>query len=184
MKLINFKNYQIEITDEALLVKPIRDLYRKDRSKGKETFLTQCSVIYFMVDPRSSYSYITDLDERLEEIKKQEGLPSNYKITSELQLAMDTYKNLTKTTSSQLLEDAKEAVDKVRKFLKEVDLKAVDDKTGKPIYTVNTITSAIKMLPQLAKDITDTEKIVTKEIEEAGRMRGGDRNKAMFEEGF
>lgn len=182
MKLLNLKNYQVEVTDEALLVKPIRDLFNKDTSTTKEDFFTQCSIIYFMADPRSSYNYIVDEKERFDEIKKQEGLPKTYKITKELQAAIDAYKNSVKTTSSLLLEDARTAVDKVRKFLREVDLTLLDDK-GKPVYTINTVTSALKMIPQLAKDITETEKLVTKELEEAGRMRGGDRNKAMYEEG-
>ena len=183
MKLLNLKNYQVEVTDEALLVKPIRDLFNKDTSPTKEAFYTQCSIIYFMADPRSSYNYIVDEKERFEEIKKQEGLPKTYKITKELQAAIDAYKNSVKTTSSMLLEDARTAVDKVRKFLREVDLTLLDDK-GKPVYTINTVTSALKMIPQLAKDITETEKLVTKELEEAGRMRGGDKNKAMFEDGI
>lgn len=183
MKLLNLKNYQVEVTDEALLSKPIRDLFNKDTSPTKEEFFTQCSVIYFMADPRSSYSYIVDEAERFEEIKKQEGLAKSYKITKDLQAAIDSYKNYVKTTSSLLLEDARTAVDKVRKFLREVDLTKLDDK-GKPVYTINTVTSALKMIPQLAKDITETEKLVTKELEEAGRMRGGDKNKAMFEDGI
>lgn len=183
MKLLNLKNYQIEVSDEALLCKPIRDLLTKDTSPTKENFFTQCSIIYFMADPRSSYNYIVDEKERFEEIKKQEGLAKTYKITKELQTAIDAYKKSVQTTSSLLLEDARMAVDKVRKFLREVDLTLLDDK-GKPVYTINTVTSALKMIPQLAKDITETERLVTKELEEAGRMRGGDKNKAMFEDGF
>lgn len=183
MKLLNLKNYQVEVSDEALLVKPIRDLFFKDESPTKEAFYTQCSIIYFMADPRSSYNYIVEDKERFEEIKKQEGLPKSYKITKDLQAAIDAYKKSVQTTSSLLLEDARTAVDKVRKFLREVDLTLLDDK-GKPVYTLNTITSALKMIPQLAKDITETERLVTKELEEAGRMRGGEKGKSLFEEGF
>lgn len=182
MKLLNFKNYQVEVADEALLVKPIRDLYNKDKSKNKETFITQCSIIFFMADPRSSYGYITDPDERFEEIKKQEGLKEDYKISKELQIAIDRYAELSQSLSSRLLEDTRVAIDKVRKFLRDVDLNQLDDK-GKPVYTINTITSAIKTIPQLAKDLTETEKIVNKELEEASRMRGGERNKSLFEDG-
>jgi hypothetical protein len=57
-----------------------------------------------------------------------------------------------------------------------------DDK-GKPIYTINSITSAIKQVPILAKEVMEAEKQVTKELEEAGRARGGN-NKKIFEEGF
>ena len=107
-----------------------------------------------MADPRSSYGYITDPDERFEEIKKQEGLKEDYKISKELQIAIDRYAELSQSLSSRLLEDTRVAIDKVRKFLRDVDLNQLDDK-GKPVYTINTITSAIKTIPQLAKDLTE-----------------------------
>lgn len=183
MKLIEYINYEIKVSDEALLVKPIRDLYRADKSKTKETFYTQCSIIFFMADPRSSYAYIVDENERFDLIKKQEGLADNYKITKELQSAIDVYKELSKTVSSQLLKDTYIAIDKVREFLRNVDLTLVDDK-GKPVYTVNTITATIKQIPQLAKDIMEAEKQVNADILELGRKRGGNEGKALFEDGF
>lgn len=183
MKLLNIENYQIKVTDEALLVGPIRDLFMADKSKTKEKFYQQCSIIFFMADPRSSYGYMTDDNERLEAIKIQEGLPKNYTISKELQLAIDTYRKLTTTISSQLLEDTYVAIDKLRKFLRNIDLYAVDDK-GKPLYTINSITSAIKAIPQLTKDIQEAEKQVNSDMLEVGRKRGGDVGKSMFEDGI
>lgn len=183
MKLLNIENYQIKVADEALLVKPIRDLFNADKSKNKEKFYTECSIIFFMADPRSSYGYIVNDNERFETIKTQEGLHGNYKISKELQLAIDTYKKLVTTISSQLLEDTYVAIDKLRKFLRDIDLYATDDK-GKPMYTINSITSAIKAIPQLTKDIQEAEKQVNSDVLEVGRKRGGDMGKAMFEDGI
>jgi hypothetical protein len=70
-----------------------------------------------------------------------------------------------------LLEDSIVAVDKVRKFLKDVDLNEVDEK-GKPKYTINSITTALSQISKIAKEIVDTERIVAQEIEEAGKIRG------------
>lgn len=183
MKLLNLENYQIKVADEALLVKPIRDLFNADKSKTKEKFYTECSIIFFMADPRSSYGHIVDEDERFEAVRTQEGLPKNYKISKELQLAIDIYKQLTTTISSQLLEDTYVAIDKLRKFLRNIDLYAVDDK-GKPLYTISSITSAIKAIPQLTKDIQEAEKQVNSDVLEVGRKRGGNEGKAMFEDGI
>lgn len=135
-----------------------------------------------MADPRSNYNYIIDEDARLQEICVQEGLPKNYKITKELQEVIDVYKKLTKTPSSELLQDTLIAIDKVREFLRTVDLTDVDDR-GKPIYTINSVTTAIKQIPQLAKDITEAYRIVTKEIQEQGRARGT-TDKTIFEDGI
>ena len=183
MHLVELVNYEVVPTQECLLIRPIRQLYNADRSKNKEKFMQQLSVMYFMADPRSSYNYVTDLEERLEMIKVQEGLSADFKIDAKLQEAIDFYKKHTVTTSTLLLEDARAAVDKVRDFLKTVDLTKTD-KNGKPVYTINTVTAALKQLPQLAKDLQETEKIVTKEVETVGRARGGNERKKAFEDGI
>lgn len=182
MHIIEYNNYTIEPTQEAFLIKPIRDLFNKDKSKTKEKFLQQMSVLYFYADPRSTYNYIVDDEERLQAIIEQEGLPKDFKITEDLDKALQEYKKHTITTSYLLLQDTKIAVDKVRQFLREVDLDAKDDK-GKPLYTINSITQAIKQIPQLSKDLLEAEKIVSKEIEDQGRARGGN-NKTLFEDGI
>jgi uncharacterized protein YoxC len=183
MHIIEYNNYEIIPTEEAFLIKPIRELYNADKSKTKEKFLQQMSILYFMVDPRSSYNYIIDDDDRFKAILEQEGLPKDYKVDKKLQAAMDIYKEHTMTSSYLLLQDMKVAIEKVRQFLREVDLNAVDDK-GKPLYTINSVTTAIKQIPQLAKDVMEAEKIIAKEIEEQGRARGGNQNKKLFEDGF
>ena len=67
-------------------------------------------------------------------------------------------------------------------FLDNIDMYATDDK-GKPLYTINSVTSAIKQIPSLAKEVMETEKLVNKEIQEQGRARGGNTKK-LFEDGF
>jgi hypothetical protein len=59
-----------------------------------------------------------------------------------------------------------------------------EDDKGKPKYTINSITSALKQIPQLAKDLQETERTVIKEIEEVGRARGGNERKKAFEDGL
>lgn len=171
MHIIEYENYEIKPTEEAFLIKPIRDLYNADKSKFKETFMQQMSIIYFLADPRSSYNYIFDEQERLKEILLQEGLPEDYKIEEPLEKAIIEYRKHVKTPSSMLLEDSIVAADKVRKFLKGVDLDAVDDK-GKPKYTISSITTALSNISKIAKEIVETERIVSQEIEEAGKIRG------------
>lgn len=183
MHILEYTNYEVVPTEEAFLIKPIRELYNADKSKNKEKFMQQMSILYFMVDPRSSYNYIIDSDDRYKAILEQEGLPKDYKIDKKLQAAMDIYKEHTTTSSYLLLQDMKVAIEKVRQFLREVDLNAVDDK-GKPLYTINSVTTAIKQIPQLAKDVMEAEKVIAKEIEEQGRARGGNQNKTLFEDGF
>lgn len=183
MKLIEYSNYRVTISDEAFLVKPIRKIFNKDRTVNKESFFQQMSYLFFMVDPRSSYMYITDPEERSKEIIEQEGLGDKFKPSEDLQEAMTIYAKLTVTTSALLLEDARLAVEKVRSFLRDVDLNAKDDK-GKYLVTISSITAAIKQVPQLAKDLISAEQAVNKEILEEGRARGGNDSKTIGEDGL
>ena len=183
MHILEYSNYQILPTQEALLIKPIRKLYNSDKTKNKDTFLQIMSVVYFYVDPRSSYNYITNDEDRLQAIIKQEGLPKNFTITKQIEEIIEEYKKHCITTSFLLLQDTKLAIDKVRQFLRDVDLNKVDDK-GKPIYTIQSVTTAIKQIPQLAKDVLEAEKAISKEIEEQGRARGGNENLHVMENGI
>lgn len=182
MKLVKFDNWKLTITEEALLVSAFAALWKRDKSKDKSIALRDLGIIYFLCDPRSDYMFLSDYNERLETIKKQEGLPKNWLPDKDMLKAMEVYKNLTQTTSSLLLEDTRALIDKVRKQMKEIDLKATDDK-GKPIYTLNTITATIKQIPGLAKDLREAEESLAKEVEELGRMRG-QRAKKILEDGF
>ena len=108
-------------------------------------------------------------------------MPEDWTPDSVVLEAMQFYSTF-KPTSALLLEDTRFAVDKLRKLLREIDLTQTDDK-GKPIFAINTVTSAIKQIPSLVKEVVEAEKLVSKEIEEAGRARGGN-NKKLFEDGF
>ena len=181
MHLIEFRDYTIVPSPEIMLIKPFRRLWNNDRSERKEKFLQQVSYCYFMVDPRSTYSYITDLEERAQEIIKQEGLPKNFKPSEFLQEAMNIYQKHCITTSSMLLEDVRNTIDKIRKELRDFDMSALEDKDK--ANSLRTITSIISMIPRLVKDLSDAEKKVTQELNESGRARGK-TEKAIFDDGF
>ena len=181
MKLINIDNYEIKVTDEALLVKPIRVLFEKDSSPHKEDFYSWMSYMYFMIDPRSSYNYIVDEKERAAAIIEQEGLKKNFKPDKDLRQAMETYKKLVTTASSELLADSIVAISNVRKVLKSIDFDALEEKDK--VNALKTTASVVSMIPKLVKDLSEAEKAVNKEIEESGRARGNNQ-KTILEDGF
>ena len=181
MHLIEYNNYQITPTEEAFLIAPIRKLYNSDKAKNKEKFMQLLSVIYFYADPRSSYNYITNDEDRLKEIIVQEGLPSNFKIDKALQEAIEIYKKHVITSSYLLLQDTKEVIENMRKVLKSIDWEGLEEKDK--VNAVKEVASITSMIPKIVKDLTEAEKAVTKEIEEQGRARGG-QSKTLMEDGI
>jgi hypothetical protein len=179
MKLFKYEGYKIVISEEALLLKPFKDIWKRDKSSNKEKALTELGFIYFFCDARSDYQYIIDEDSRIEAIKEGQGLPNSWKPDT-LVLEGVKFYNTFKSTSTLLLEDTRFAVDKLRKLLREIDLSQTDDK-GKPIYTLNTITATIKQVPSLVKDLDEAEKAIAKELAQSDKVRGA-QTKSIFED--
>ena len=183
MKLIEFDGIEFKLADEALLIRPIRQLFEKDKSKKKEEFWNQISYLWFMCDPRSTYQYLVNEADRAAEIKKLEGFQEDWEPSELLQEAMNIYRQQTTTTASLLLEGMRKGIENVRKFLADVDLFAVDEKTQKPLYQVSTITSALKQIPELAKALVDAEKALAKDFDTEDSARGN-AEKSAFEDEF
>ena len=178
MKLFKFENFQLTITEEALLIKAFRDLWERDTSADKSIAKLELGLVYFNCDPRSDYMFIIDDAERLNMIRLQEGLPNTWEPDELILKAMETYKSMSHTTSSMLLSDTRQLVQNLRSQLLTIDLYATDDR-GKPIYTLNTITSTIKQIPELSETLLKAEKALAKELDEVEKMRGGGAQKVL-----
>lgn len=169
MKLIKVEDFQLKVADEALLVKPIRRLFNMDRSQSKEQFYKQMSVLYFVYSPSSNYAYIIDEKERMKEVLSQEGI-DDFKPTQEFKAAVEVYKKLTKTSSSELLSDVRLTIEKVRQALNSVDFDSLEEKDK--VSAINTVTTVVSKIPKLVKDLAEAEKAVAKELEEQNNARG------------
>jgi uncharacterized protein YoxC len=182
MKLFKYESYKVNISEEALALKPFKQLWNRDRTVNKDRAIAELSYVYFMEDPSSDYQYIVDRDDRSQAIIEGEGLDSKWKPDKMVQEAMKFYASF-KTTSALILEDTRYAADNLRKSLRNINIEDVDDK-GRPIYTVASIISAIKQVPQLVKELSEAERAVAKEMaENNGRVRG-QKAKSIFEDGL
>ena len=71
----------------------------------------------------------------------------------------------TTTISSLLLQDTEIAINKVRCFLRSIDLTALDDKK-RAIYDITKITTAIKQCQELSSSLVGYRQKVEKELTE------------------
>ena len=172
MKLLDYSDFQLKVTEEALLIRPIRRLWNQDRSGQKEKFFQQLSYLWFMTDPRSSYSYILDYGERHKAIVEQEGLPADFKPSELLVEAMKIYEKLTITPSQKLLNSALKAADTVSRFLEDPNILTDEDNNGKPKYQVASITKALKDVEGIVNSLQNLQKKVDSEVLESGKARG------------
>lgn len=165
MKLFVYEGYKVRVSPEALMLKPFKTLWTRDKTRNKEKAMMEFAYIYFWADPRSEYQYIIDDDDRNKAVKEGLGLPAKWKPDKDVQKALDLYASFT-TTAALLLQDTRYAVDKLRQLLRDIDLNA-KDKNDKPIYTLNTITATIKQVPSLVRDLDNAEKYLNEQLKES-----------------
>lgn len=170
MRLFRYEGYQVKVAPEALLLKPFKTLWTRDRSRDKNKAQTEFAYIYFWADPRSEYQYIVDDEDRAKEVKAGLGLPAKWKPDKAVQDAIALYSSFT-TTAALLLQDTRYAVDKLRQLLRDINLDD-KDKNGKPIYTLNVITSTIKQVPALVRDLDNAEQFLNEQLRETEAARG------------
>lgn len=180
MKLFKYEGYEVKVSPEALLLKPFRKIWTRDKDKNKETATNELSFLYFFCDPRSDYQYITDDEDRMEAVKQGIGFDKKWKPDPILNDAVSLYRSFD-SSSAILLRAAREGVEKVQKMLREMDLTETDNK-GKPVYSVKDYMAVLKMVPEVAAMIQEAEVKLNQE-EELGEARGS-IEKGMFEDGL
>ena len=60
------------------MLKPFKNLWRRDRSANKEKALMELAYIYFMEDSRSDYQVYIDREERSKQVTTYNSLCQNF----------------------------------------------------------------------------------------------------------
>ena len=178
IKLFKYEGYKLNISEEALLLKPFKEIWQRDKSKSKDKALQELGYIYFMSDPRSDYQYLVDEEERSKAIKEGEGIDSKWKPDKVVLDAITFYKSF-KPTSALLLEDTRAMIDGYRVKLRQITA----DMSNLDIKEIKDLGAVIKQIPSLIKDLDEAEKALNSELKTSGRMRGSGE-KTLFEDGI
>ena len=49
IKLFKYEGYKLNISEEALLLKPFKEIWQRDKSKNKDKALQELGYIYFLI---------------------------------------------------------------------------------------------------------------------------------------
>ena len=165
MKIIEFKDNELVISDEAYHIKAFKEIWDKDKSKDKEKALTFFSYLYFYYNPASDYNYIVDEDEKDAAIMEGCGIEDLDFLNDELhQKAVEIYCKMVITTSSKILNNNRKRLHKLDNYL---DNMVLDDDN------ITKYTKALSDVNKLATEIAQSEKEIYKDIEEqSAKVRG------------
>ena len=183
MKLFELENNVVTFSPQALLLKPFKTLWERDKSKGKAYAKDELAYIWYMEDVRSDFYDIVDEDERrIEVLKFLTELPSNYTPDEKADEAAKFYAKMSEGMSVKILKDTMIMVNNLRKAMVDMDFEE-RDKSGKLIYDYGKALDLAGKVPILLKNLKEIYREIEREAEEHHLMRGG-RMKATFEDGL
>lgn len=179
MKLFKYEGYNMTISEEALLLKPFKKLWDRDKSEDKQMALQELGYCYFMEDPRSDYQMYMDRAIRSEKIKEGEGLRQDWEPDEDVKAAMGFYSNF-KSDAAILLEDTKKQVLKIRQLANEIDVNEIDNIADR-LTALDKLATISSKMPKISVEIMEAEKRMNEEIQNADKVRGS-VEKAMMED--
>lgn len=180
MRLFTMKDWELTLDEKVWALVPFKRLLDKDKSKGKEKAHKEMLFIWYYCDIKSDYDDIIDLNERYSEIKRDLKMPSAWKITKDVQEAIDFYKKRSSTVSSKILDDSMYIANKLSSRMKQL---VDDDESELSGTSIKNLLEGLKKMPEVVMSLQQTEKAVLKELEQK-KGNIGKQNKGLFEEGL
>lgn len=185
MKLFEMHDYNLNVTPEAWGLLPFKAILKKDKSRNKETAFKEMLFIYFFVDIRSDYMYITNDLEREREIIKDIGLPEDWSVDKAVQEAIVFYKEKSISVIGKLYQDALKSVGDMSEYLRMTDeLLRERTNNGGTVTTLPMITTAQEKLPKIMQNLKAAYKEVLAEQKELEGRTKGSKTMGLFEDGL
>ena len=176
-------DYKVQIDPIAYTIEPFKTIWKRDRTKTKETAQGELAYIYFTCDYKSDFYNITDEETRQIEVAKHCFSGKKWSPDKLIEDAQEFYKERQKTFSLLLLEDAVHGIGKLSRYLRDINFEEneVNEKTGeiRPKHDIKKYADTIKTIPDIMKSLNTLQEAVKKEQESNNSLRGG-REKGMY----
>jgi hypothetical protein len=179
MNLFEVINNNVEFSPQALAIKVFKTIWDKDKKNDKIRAIQELSFVYYMADDRSDYMYLLDEDERQSEICQALDLPDDWVREQYINNAIAYYIKASTTTSTILLASTRNVIQKISRFLDNVDMNERDARSNKPIHDIVKITSSVEKIPKLVKALNEIEEEIIKEKEL--KAQSGNREIGIFD---
>jgi hypothetical protein len=165
MNLFEVVNNNVEFSPQALMIKCFKRIWDEDKKDDKLQAVKELSLVYYMADERSDYMYLLDKDERADQICLDLDFKKDWLRKAYINEAIAYYKRASTTTSTLLLESTRNVIQKISKYLDNLNMEERDHRTNKPIHDISKITASVEKIPKLVKALNEIEKEIVKEKE-------------------
>jgi hypothetical protein len=169
-KIFDLVDNKVQIKPESLMISPFSELWKRDKSKTKETANKDISFVWFYCDYDSPYFSYED-SEKMDLIKQFVLEDSNYKPDKLVFEGIEQYKKLNLTPSMRLLDSAYEAIFRMDEYFKNIDFENND---------IDKVTKAIISMPKMIQAINEAKDLCKRDQSSSERIRGN-ASLGMFE---
>lgn len=161
---------------ETLLISPFSEIWERDTSEGKIKAIKEFTFIEFMSSKKKSNPYKGYNDEqRFDKLKeKYFSEIEDWKPDNLMEQGMATIQQFQREASPTLsyYEDALQAAENTRTFLKNIDLNERNDRTGNPLYKPKDVTTALIDTNRVVENLHALGEKVEQELFEEVKTRG------------
>ena len=170
MALFDIKNGNIILNPDSLVLPGFREIWKKDKTKGKEKATQEISYVFFMCDYNSPYAVYPN--NKRKEVIIKDYMGKDWKETEDIKVAIKRYMDFQETHTMRLIRAAKAASDKLAGYFENIDFLKVDD-NGKPIYTAKDVAVNLEKVGSIVESLEKLETRIKKEVKTNSRVRGG-----------
>lgn len=173
MRLIETSEEGLPVySPEARTIKEFSLIIRRDRSKEndkngrkKDIATKELAFVHFWCVFDSRYNLYDDIVEKSKRIADDVDLPKGWEPDQVVVDAINKYKDLITTRSSNLINRSDQLIKKMETFLDNLDLEAITT-TGAYKFPFKQAQDAVKNMPEMIESLQKAEKLVRKELEE------------------
>jgi hypothetical protein len=158
---------------EILLISPFKEIWERDKSKGKQVAIQEFTYIEFMSSAKSSNPFRGySKEERHHKIREIVIQEKGWKPDSLVYDGMQHWIKYQQEASEiyELWRAAKTATHNLSRFLTQASALERDEK-GKPLYKPRDITGALSDIPKITKSINELQEKIDKELYEDTRTK-------------
>jgi len=172
--LFEVENKAVIPHTETLLISPFKEIWERDKSKGKQFAIEDFSYIEFMSSMKKTNPYRQYPEDRKHDVIKEAVITRDDweadNLIKEAIKVMDKFQKEASTTYNYYIA-AKQATENMQKFFEEVDLSERNFKSGNPVYKPRDITNALTDTEKVLANIKGLEKKVEEELYEEVKSR-------------
>lgn len=165
----------VQPNTETLLVSPFKEIWARDKSKGKENALQEFTYIEFMTSMLKTNPYKGYAPEVKDKVVREAVITQeNWEVDELILKGMEYIFKIQKEGSPTytLYMSALQAKDKLERFFRTVDLDERSPKTGFPIYKPKELSSAMLDVDKLTASLAALAKKVEEELFDSIKTRG------------